>query len=73
MTACVNVDYPTGMATVHQSSCPHISEGKKSEDGYWHPFETSSEAMAFAESTGLKAHACPVCSPTANSNTKAYM
>ena len=73
MTAYVNVDYPTSMATVHRSSCAHISEGKKSEDGDWRPFETSGEAMAFAESTGLTAHACLVCSPTPNSNTKTHM
>ena len=67
------MDYPTSMATVHQSSCPHISEGKKSEDGYWRSFETSSEAMTFAESTELTAHACLVCSPAANSNTETHM
>ena len=63
MTFRVNVDYPTNRATVHKSSCPHISAGKKPEDGYWRSFETRNQGMAFAESTGLKAHACRVCSP----------
>lgn len=62
----VNVDKPSGSATIHRvNDDPRCQPREKDEkDGYWvEHIPTREEALQVAENSGLRVHLCGVCKP----------
>ena len=66
MSYWVNADYPTRIARIHTSKCPHVNpHGKSPGTGLWREFHTLSQAWEAASVLIGKrdVQMCDVCYP----------